>query len=361
MAEYKEERSQIMSLYNRVTKQIADEVKVQLTPNEEQLLAETKTVNPDAYDAYLKGMYYWDQFTPQSLQLALEYFNKAIEIDPDWAPPHAGIAYYWIAIRQYGLAPPSITVPLIYDNLNKAFMLDPNSANTQYVSALASVWTGFDWEKGEKEFLKVLEINPNDAFAHVYYAHLLMTLRRDSEAISHCDVALDLDPLNPMVLALSTMVLAFTGEYDRAIEVGEKALAIAPGNGAALGGIYVAYLCTEEYHKCFDAWMGFLPIDEEAKLAVLNICDEEGVVAAARFLAEEYEKNDHILPQELAQAYAIANNPSKAMDWLEKGYEDHDANMPYIGLNWMSNGPYKIDDPRLIELLKKMNLPLPKD
>ena len=361
MAEYKEERSQIMSLYNRVTKQIADEVKVQLTPNEEQLLAETKTVNPDAYDAYLKGMYYWDQFTPQSLQLAQEYFNKAIEIDPDWAPPYAGIAYYWIAIRQYGLAPPSITVPLIYDNLNKAFMLDPNSANTQYVSALASVWTGFDWEKGEKEFLKVLEINPNDAFAHVYYAHLLMTLRRDSEAISHCDVALDLDPLNPMVLALSTMVLAFTGEYDRAIEVGEKALAIAPGNGAAIGGIYVAYLCTEEYHKCFDAWMGFLPIDEEAKLAVLNICDEEGVVAAARFLAEEYEKNDHILPQELAQAYAIANNPSKAMDWLEKGYEDHDANMPYIGLNWMSNGPYKIDDPRLIELLKKMNLPLPKD
>ena len=361
MAEYKEERSQIMSLYNRVTKQIADEVKVQLTPNEEQLLAETKTVNPDAYDAYLKGMYYWDQFTPQSLQLALEYFNKAIEIDPDWAPPHAGIAYYWIAIRQYGLAPPSITVPLIYDNLNKAFMLDPNSANTQYVSALASVWTGFDWENGEKEFLKVLEINPNDAFAHVYYAHLLMTLRRDSEAISHCDVALDLDPLNPMVLALSTMVLAFTGEYDRAIEVGEKALAIAPGNGAALGGIYVAYLCTEEYHKCFDAWMGFLPVDEEAKLLVLNICDEEGVVAAARFLAEEYEKNDHILPMEIAQAYAIANNPSKAMDWLEKGVEDHDANMPYIGLNWMSNGPYKIDDPRLIELLKKMNLPLPKD
>ena len=89
--------------------------------------------------------------------------------------------------------------------------------------------------------------------------------------------------------------------------------------------------------------------------------DEEGVVAAARFLAEEYEKNDHILPQELAQAYAIANKPSKAMDWLEKGYEDHDASMPYIGLNWMSNGPYKIDDPRLIELLKKMNLPLPEN
>jgi len=72
-------------------------------------------------------------------------------------------------------------------------------------------------------------------------------------------------------------------------------------------------------------------------------------------------KHHTVSPLQLAKAYAIANNPSKAMDWLEKGYEDHDANMPYIGLNWMSNGPYKIDDPRLIELLKKMNLPLPKD
>jgi hypothetical protein len=84
MAEYKEKKSQIMSLYNRVTKQIADEVKVQLTPKEEQLLAESKTINTEAYDAYLKGLYYWDQFTPEALQLAPEYFNNATEADPGY-------------------------------------------------------------------------------------------------------------------------------------------------------------------------------------------------------------------------------------------------------------------------------------
>jgi TolB-like protein len=360
IGEYKEEKSKIMSLYNRVTKQIADEVKVQLTPNEEQLLfAETKSVNPDAYDAYLKGIYYWDQFTPQSLQLALQYFNTAIELDPDWAPPHAGIAYYWIAVRQYGLAPPSITVPLINDNLNKAFKLDPQSANTQYVSALASVWTGFNWKKGEKELLKVLEINPNDAFTQIYYAHLLSILKRDSEAISHCDIALDLDPLNPMILGLSTMALAFTGEYERAIEVGEKALAISPGNGAAIGGLFIAYFCTENDQEGFNTWMINLPVDEETKSAVINTYNDEGVAAAAYLLATQLEKQDHLFPMEIAQAFILSNNHSLAMDWLEKGYSNQDANIPYVGLTMFSEGLFKINDPRNLELLKKMNLPLP--
>ncbi len=360
MGEYKEEKSKIMSLYNRVTKQIAEEVKVQLTPNEEQLLfAETKSVNPDAYDAYLKGLYYWDQFTPQSLQLALQYFNTAIELDPDWAPPHAGIAYYWMAVRQYGLAPPSITLPLINDNLNKAFKLDPQSANTQYVSALASVWTGFNWKKGEKEFLKVLEINPNDAFSHIYYAHLLAILKRDSEAISHCDIALDLDPLNPMILGLSTMALTFTGEYERAIEVGEKALSISPGNGAAIGGLYLAYFCTENDQEGFNTWMISLPVDDETKSTVIHTYNEEGVAAASYILAKHLEKQDHLLPFEIAQAYLLTKNQSKAMNWLEKGFENQDANTPYIGLNIYANGRFKIDDPRYIELLEKMNLPLP--
>ena len=237
IGEYKEEKSQIMNLYNRVTKQIANEVKVQLTPEEEQLLARARTVNSEAYDYYLKGLYNWEQFTGESIQLALEYFTKAIEIDPDWALPHAGVAYYWIAIRQYGFAPPSITKPRIYENLEKATQLDPNSTFVQYVSALASVWTELNWEKGETEFLSVLKINPNDALSHVYYAHLLTSLKRDEEAREQTNIAMDLDPMNPMVLGLSSMVLAFTGEYENAIEVGEHAPVACSGQWCCSVGI----------------------------------------------------------------------------------------------------------------------------
>ncbi len=358
VGDYKEEKSHILDLYNQVTKKIAEEVKVNLTPREKTLLSESKTLNADAYDAYLKGMYYWDQFTPESLQMALEYFNKAIEIDPDWAPPHAGIAYYWIAIRQFGLAPATVTIPNIYENINKAFELDPNSPNTQYVSALASVWTGFNWEKGEKEFLKVLDVNPNDAFSRVYYAHLLMILKRDNEAKIQGSMALNLDPLNPMIQSLYAIVLAYTGEYNKAIEVGEKALALAPGNGVALSAVSIAYLNKGDYKKSFDAWIGYLPFDETVKQAILNTLEADGYITAAKKFAEELEKTGFLPPMELVQAYALAGDRSKAMDWLEKAYEDRDANSPYTGLNWFKNGPLKVNDPRLDELLKKMNLPL---
>ncbi|TFH20460.1 MAG: hypothetical protein E4H10_16635 [Bacteroidia bacterium] len=358
IGEYKEEKSKIMSLYNRVTKQIADEVMVQLTPGEEKLLAQASTVNIEAYDYYLKGLYNWELFTGESIQLALEYFTRAIEIDPDWAPPYAGVAYYWIAIRQRGFAPPSITIPRIYESLEKASKLDPNSAFVQYVSALASVWTELNWEKGEKELLNVLKINPSDALAHLYYGHLLLILKRDEAALAQANIAVDLDPMNPMVLGLSSMVLALTDECEKAIELGELALSLAPGNAAALTGIYLAYLYTEEYSKALDPWMGTLSIDKQTSMEILDVNEKEGFPAAVSLLAEKYLNTGHVVPCDLALVYAAADNPSLAMDWIEKAYEEQDASIPYVGMNWFSREPFKIEDPRLNQLLKKLNLPL---
>lgn len=360
IGEYKEEKSQIMNLYNRVTKQIANEVKIQLSTEEEQLLDRARTVNSEAYDYYLKGLYNWEQFTGESIQLALQYFTKAIEIDPDWALPYAGVAYYWIAIRQYGFAPPSITIPRIYENLEIASRLDPKSAFVQYVSALASVWTEYNWKKGETEFLSVLKVNPNDALSHVYYAHLLTILKRDEEARAQTNIAMDLDPMNPMVLGLSSMALAFTGEYEKAIEVGEHALSLAPGNGAALSGLYIAYLLKGDYDKSLDAWTSSLDIDKQSSMDILSINKKEDFHAAVTILAEAYLNTGQVRPFDLAMVYAAAGNSSLAMDWMEKAYENQDANIPYVGINLFSKEPYKINEPRLIELLDKMNLPHPR-
>ncbi len=205
IGEYKEEKSQIMDLYNQVTKQIADEVMIQLTSEEEQMLAKTRTINSEAYDSYLRGLYYWDLFTPEALQLALEYFNKAIEIDPDWALPYAGVANFWVAFHQFSLAPSAVTIPNMFENLNKAIELDPHSSFVHYVSGLVNGWTAWNWEKAEEEFLLVNELTPNYAPGHMYYAHILCCLRRIDEAVSHCQIALDLDPLNPMIQALASL------------------------------------------------------------------------------------------------------------------------------------------------------------
>jgi adenylate cyclase len=159
--EFKVSRSQIPSLYNMVTKELTTAVDLVLTPEDEELLAEGRAVNKEAYDAFLKATYYWDQNSPGSIQVAREYFQKAIEIDPEWALPYGGMAWYWGVLRQGGFAPDSITIPNIYKYLNKAKELDPNSAYIQLAAASVSVWTEFNWEKGEKEFLKILDIDPN--------------------------------------------------------------------------------------------------------------------------------------------------------------------------------------------------------
>jgi len=358
MAEYKEEKSQIIGLYKRVVKQIADEVKVQLTPQEEQLLAKSKTINKEAYDAYLKGLYYWDQNTPEALQLALEYFNNAIEADPGWAEPYAGVAYFWVAIHQFSLAPSSVTIPNIYENLNKAIELDSNSGFVHYVNALVNGWTAWNWEKAEQEFLKVLEMNPNDAYGHMYYAHFLSCQRRIEDANSHCRIALDLDPLNPMIQALSTMVMANAGEYDEAISMAFKAMEVVP-NLAGLANLSAIYLFIDENRKSLELWTTMLQLDDDARNSILKIFDEQGKVAAVKEFINELQlaTGDHF-PMELGQLHALAGDESMALYWYEKGYDTRHPMLPYINTVFGYGGPFKIEDPGFDSLIVKMDLPL---
>ena len=132
--DYMEEKSQILKLYNRMTTEIANELKVNLTAQEETLLAEAGNVDPDAYDAYLKGIAYLDQFNPESWNAAMESFEKAIEITHDWAAPYAGLAEVGTYMNQTYYGSESDRLRLIYENLNKALELDPNSAEAHHVN-----------------------------------------------------------------------------------------------------------------------------------------------------------------------------------------------------------------------------------
>ena len=172
-AEYREEKSQILVLYNRVTRHIADEVRIKLSPDEERILNESRIVDKEAYDAYLMGLFYWDKLSQESLDKSLEYFKKAIEIDPEWAPPYSGLAQVAVGMAQMGFMAPEIAGPMIFENLNKALELDPDFAASHYTQGVVGVWVEWNWEKGEKEFLRALELNPNDAMSRIYYAHLL--------------------------------------------------------------------------------------------------------------------------------------------------------------------------------------------
>ena len=194
--DYMVDKSQVLNLFSKISKQIADEIMIELSPEEERLFAKSRTVDREAYDEYLKALGSL-HFSRESLYKAMEYLNSAIEKEPDWAPLYAGLALVWLDIQQMGLESTSITFPNIYTNLNKALELDPDFSDSHSLSALIAYLMEWNWEKSEKEFLKALAINPSDAGSRVFYAHLLCILQRYDEAIPQAQLALELDPLNP--------------------------------------------------------------------------------------------------------------------------------------------------------------------
>jgi len=363
IGEYKEEKSQILNLYNRVTKQIADEVKIELTAEEEILLAESRTVDNEAYDAYMKGIYYWDQLTSEGLQNAYEYFTIAVEKDPDWAPPYAGLAIVWGGRAQMGFASPEVAIPYGYENLNKALELDPNSVYSHYVSGLFAVWGAWNWEQGEQAFLKVLEIQPNNAKCRVYYGHLLNILGRPEEALEQGRISVDLDPLNPLIQGLYAALLVQMGDYEAAIAPAQKVLTLVPNHPLAFRVLKVAYYFSEDYIKSFEIFIKMLPLGEDVIINIQNKFDEQGYFPALEEAVNAMEaaaQQNFIQPLGVAIYYLELKNTEKALEWIEKAFEGHDPDMPYISTK-MAEFDQLYDNPRFIAILEKMNLPLKKE
>ncbi len=365
IGEYKEEKSQILNLYNRVTKQIAEEVMIELTADEEGLLSKTRTVNKEAYDAFLRGRYYWDDLSRESLDKALEYLNLAIEKDPDFAPPYAGLAQVWVGLAQMGFAPPEIAGPKIYENINKALELDPDFADSHFINGIIAVWTEWNWEKGEKEFLHALSINPNDAMTRIYYAHLLMSLQRPDEAQSQGQRAADLDPLNPLLLGLHGVVLADVGNWEAAFEACEKALSLDPHNFFTISVMEIVAHRLEKYEVSYNATKGYLSLylDAEAMNEIDKVNREDDYSNVIQEIIKQLEikaESGHIPPLDIGIRYMLIGQKNKAMDYFEKGFETHDPNMPYLAVGYAQTEPL-YDDPRFLAILEKMNLPLPKE
>lgn len=362
MAEYTETKSQIPNIHNRITKQIANELKIELTDKQVNILSGSRTVDPGAVDAYLKGLHYLDLINKNSLEKAKEYFSKAIETEPDWAPPYTGLTEAFAYQMQMSFISPSIAIPNIYDNLNKALELDPNSGNSHYIKAVIAVWTEWNWEKGEEEFIKSLELNPSNALGRAFYGHLLIILQRPDEAIHQAKLALKLDPLRPFILGLVGSVMANTGDFKSAIALYEKALSIDPTHRFAIYFLSGIYRQMGDYEKWFEYFKKTGWQDEETVAALDSVFREEGYLAAVEMtikIDEEAANERYIDYNILGIRYLELNDYDRAFDYFEKAYDIHHPNMPYISVAEQNYEQLR-DNPRYIELLKKMNLPLPQ-
>jgi TolB-like protein len=360
-ADYREEKSQILNLYNSLTRQIAEEVKIELSPDEQRILTAARTVDKQAYDDYLMGLFYWDKLSQESLEKALDYFNRALEKDPTWAPAYSGIAQVWTGMAQMGFASPEVAGPMIFENLSKSLELDPEYAASHYIQAVIAVWIEWDWEKGEREFLRALELNPNDEMSRIYYAHLLALLLRNDEAVAQAEMALKLDPLNPLVHALDAVVLASTDQWEEALKHVQKAASIDPSSFFVHHIMEFVAFENGDGDAFMKAIRFVFPFKEDQFSSIENTLEENGLTDAYKEVItylELLEQSQFLVPIHMANRYIRTDQKEKAMAYILKGMEVHDQNMPYLVTGFLHYEPL-YDDPRFVALVRQLNLPAP--
>jgi tetratricopeptide (TPR) repeat protein len=299
------------------------------------------------------------ELTPTGLEAAQHYFEQALEKDPDYAQAHGGMALLWAGLGQMGLTPTEVAISKSKAATQRALDLDDAVAEAHYARALNRTWGDWDWEGAEIAFRRAIELKPNLADVRAYYAHYLMITGHPEEAIEQMERALELDPYNYLVQALSGMVLDSTDRCEEALDFYRNLLEAAPNHPIPLGGMVRANYCLGRYEETYQAavanWEGQGRPDAVAALE--SGYAEGGFKGAMNGLAEWKLENEPFgrTPIHAAFNFAAAGKNQEALDILERGFEEHDTEMPYIGVS--VHHLALRDEPRFQELLRRMNLP----
>ncbi len=356
---FEQEVKDVMLLQNDVAQAIAQQVEVVISPEEQNQFESADSINPAAYEAYLKGNFHVERFTPQDMKLAAQYYQQAVDIDPDNALAYAGLAKLCGFQAQVNMIRPQEARERCLPPIIKALQLDDSLPEAHFNYAAHMIWLRYEWEEGEAAFQRATDLNPSYAEARQFYSHYLTMTGRIEEGTEQMRLALELDPLNPFVRGLHGVQLFMAGDLKGAVRVTEEVLASTPGFGFGYWTLIHAYhylgekdkaiAAAAEEHLVFD--------DPEAAMALESTYAESGYVAAwlsnAQAFEETYRK-DGLLALVVGQSYEYAGEAEKAIDWYELGYQIAGPNVPYLGASVKT--PAIQSNPRFIKLLRDIKL-----
>jgi TolB-like protein/tetratricopeptide (TPR) repeat protein len=330
---------------------------VALAPHGGDAIRIAVSPNPGAHEAYLKGLYFWNRLTPEGLSTATEYFKQAIAEDPSFARAYSALADCYVMGPQVATIPPLEIVPEIKATASKALELQPSLGEPHFDLAFAAELE-FDWQTAEKEFKKGLELSPENAVGHLWYAKFLALVNRRDEVLVQRQIAARLDPVSPYAVQAVGGYFSVTGHYPEAIEQFRGALALEPNFGLALQGLGVAYALDG---KCKDAveqlqlankWM-----TGPRRIALLGwVYGRCGQAELAQHILRDFLEQAHrgrFPALAIAQVYIGLGDKDHAFEWLDKAIDQRDLD---VTLLWDS--PYEVlrSDARFNLLLRRMKL-----
>ena len=356
---YERDLSDILLLQNEIARAIAGEIHVTVTP-EGGSLARARRVNSDAYAAYLRGRFHWYKLSREHLDIAFDYFQLALKKDPSYALAHAGVAYVWLSRGDCGMVPSPEAMARARVSAMKALELDDGLAEVHELLAGVKLHSEWDWHGAEQSYRRAIQLDPNHADAHFFYADLLFSMRRPLEAEAEAMCARQLDPLNFLFRCFHGWHLVYLGRYDEAIAQLTQTLETEPNYPAAHLGLWGAFYKKAEHADALRAARTFFRVLGDDPLSNILTPDGDGaeyanaMERAAETLAER-AGHQHVPALRIARLYAHAGAKDRALDWLERACEQHEAPLVHLQVAW--DWDSLREQPRFQALLRQVNFP----
>ena len=358
--QYDRDLRDILTVQAEVTQAIAAEIKLTLSPEEKARLAAPRPVNPEAYEAYLKGRAYWFQVSKPGYEEAEHYFQLALEKDPNYALAYSGLADVWLMRTDTGYLAASEVLDKAKAYAVKALELDPSLAEAHVSLANISLGLDHDQSAAEEHFRRAIQVNPSSAIAHFMYADFLISLHRNGEWDVEIHKCLALDPMYYFWRAFYGWHLIYLGRYDEAIENLQNVLTSNPNFSSAHMGLWGAYFKKHMDKEAYVEAVRFFEVlnDREAVEALhggfaaggyREAMKRAGDVLAAR------SEHSHVAGIRIARLYAHAHQNDLALAWLKRAVDANETPTSHLAVAW--DWDALRPDPRFQELLRRLNLP----
>jgi TolB-like protein/DNA-binding winged helix-turn-helix (wHTH) protein/Flp pilus assembly protein TadD len=318
-----------LTLQNKVARAIAEQIRINLSPQEQATLKHGKVVDPQAYEAYLKGRYFWNKRTGDDFEKAVEYFSEAVERDPNYAQAYSGLAdtYALLGDWEYGVLAPREAFPRAKAAAIKALQLDDTLGEAH--TSLAFCLDGFEWDlkSADGEFRRGIELNPGYATAHHWYAWHLSLLGRNNEAIAELRKAQNLDPLSLIIKADLAELLLIAHFTEESIRQSRKTIEMDGNFPLAHNQLALAYLQSQRYGEAISELQKAVQLSAGSPTCTANLARAYAVSgrrAEAVQLLDDLKKprGSYSNAAEIAVVYAALGDKDQAMAWLDKGYEE---------------------------------------
>jgi TolB-like protein/Flp pilus assembly protein TadD/predicted Ser/Thr protein kinase len=360
---YDRDLHDILALQSDVARAVAREIHVVLTSTEESRLAEAGPVDPEAYEAYLRGRYHLNRFTADEIEKAIAYFESALAKQPGYAAAYSGLAdcYNWLGTAFVG-KPPTEFRPKAIAAARRALQLDDNLAEAHAALGWARL-TEWDWSGAESAFQRAIELSPNDEEAHRLYAYYLASQERFDEAITEARRAVELDPVSVLVQTVLGHILMFARCNDAAVQELQKALELDSSFPLAWQLLGVVYMHESKFEEARAALEKALELSGRSPTALAGLgCAYagEGKVRPAEELMSELRELSavrYVPPVPVAWLYSCLGDNERAIELLAEKFGEPSSGGSLGYLAWWPEGDALRSDPRFQDLLRRMKLP----